>query len=376
MIITKATQGHIDGVKAIADKNKSEVGFIVRGALLDAVKRGELLVALDGGEVVGFCHYHTRKDGWTTVREIAVKDGQRRGGIGTELINAVPRPIRLKCAVDNPANEFYRSLGFVRISKEAGKKRELNVWQQRERPEIIFCRGGSKDTWAAVKGSGMLYGTQAAHTPDPGEVAAGNIFMVDAPFKEFWSLDKNFQPADEPNWKVWTQMLAKVREWKPSLVMVPDYISPAYKRALIKMACQLVEAGVEHVMMCPKFPGAVKDIPDWCVVGVSIPTEFAGYLPDLNELAGRNIHLLGDHTQQQMELWRKLVGIGARVITVDGNKFALKASFGAVYTLGGFVYPKNKLEPVDYYNTVRVSAVNTMAHWDNAPRVAQLALAI
>ena len=120
-----ATEDDLPWVKAMADRHRVEVGFVMRHVLAMAVARRELLV-LDTRD--GFCHYHRRRDGWATVYEVV---SERRGG-GRALLGNVPVPFRLKCLVDNErANGFYARVGGTIARTETGKRRALNVWEWR-----------------------------------------------------------------------------------------------------------------------------------------------------------------------------------------------------------------------------------------------------
>lgn len=106
----------------MADRHRSELGFVLRSALQAAIDRGELLVV----EGHGFVHYHRRRDGWHTVYELVSE-----GGVGRLLLDAVPRPLRLKCPADLPANAFYQFVGGTLVRTDPGKRRPLNVWEWR-----------------------------------------------------------------------------------------------------------------------------------------------------------------------------------------------------------------------------------------------------
>lgn len=125
MTIRQATLTDIDHIKQIAARYKQELGFILRPALVEAVNRSELLYHESGS----FCHWHRRRDGVSVIYEICVPDEARGQGLGRAMVEQLPRPIRLKCPVDNAANEFYRHLGFELVAVEPGKKRQLNVWK-------------------------------------------------------------------------------------------------------------------------------------------------------------------------------------------------------------------------------------------------------
>lgn len=119
----RATSADLDWVKRLADRHKREIGFVVRGALAAAIEREELLVC----EGVAFCHYRTRRDGVAVIYEIV----SEQPGCGRALLEATPRPTRLKCPVDLPANEFYARMGGTLVTTETGKVRALNVWEWR-----------------------------------------------------------------------------------------------------------------------------------------------------------------------------------------------------------------------------------------------------
>lgn len=107
-------------VKAMADRHRAEVGFVLRAALEDGLARGELLVAAGG-----FCHFHRRRDGWHTVYALV----SEQSGTGSALLAAIPRPVRLRCPVTLAANRFYLRQGGALVAVEPGRRRPLNVWE-------------------------------------------------------------------------------------------------------------------------------------------------------------------------------------------------------------------------------------------------------
>lgn len=128
--VRQATLEDIDAIKKIADKNSQQIGFVLRPALEENCKKGNLLVAEAIGEILGFCNYNTRKkDNTNVIYEVCVDYKYRGNGIGKKLIDNIERPILLKCPVDNESNNFYGTYGFTLIDVEDGKKRKLNVWE-------------------------------------------------------------------------------------------------------------------------------------------------------------------------------------------------------------------------------------------------------
>jgi hypothetical protein len=127
-MIRFAVEKDLVDIQRIARQWRDELGYVMLPALRTALNKRQLLVADYGGQIVGFVNYWARRDGWQTVYEIAVKKGWQGLNIGKALLAAVPKPVRLKCTVDNPANAFYEAQGMCFEKREAGKKRALNVW--------------------------------------------------------------------------------------------------------------------------------------------------------------------------------------------------------------------------------------------------------
>ncbi len=94
--------------------------------LYESSKRNELLL-IDGG----MCHWHLRRDGQLTIREII---GTRRGA-GAEMLNRLKRTsgascIVAKCPADLDSNAWYQRRGFVLDHAEQAKSgRTINVWR-------------------------------------------------------------------------------------------------------------------------------------------------------------------------------------------------------------------------------------------------------
>ncbi len=129
-MIRLASLGDIDRIKQVAQRYVKEIGFILRPALEEAVRREELLYDPSSG---AFCHFHRRRDGVTTLYEICVPDEARGRGLARQMIDMLLVPIQLKCPVDNVSNGFYEHLGFELVEVVQGKKRDLNVWRLNHR---------------------------------------------------------------------------------------------------------------------------------------------------------------------------------------------------------------------------------------------------
>lgn len=119
------------------DRHKDELGFVIRSALANSIKRGELIVAVTrDGDIVGVVHYRHRKDGQTTLYSIVVDGTYRLRTVGRTLLYELKNEasgkgqkcILLKCPTELEANKFYEAEHFLLVTTELGKHRPLNIW--------------------------------------------------------------------------------------------------------------------------------------------------------------------------------------------------------------------------------------------------------
>jgi len=95
-------------------------------ALHESAQRGELL-CVDGG----FCHWHLRRDGQLTIREIISTEL----GAGRRMLSILcgtpgATCIVAKCPSHLPSNTWYKRRGFVLVGAETTRSgKGLNVWR-------------------------------------------------------------------------------------------------------------------------------------------------------------------------------------------------------------------------------------------------------
>lgn len=99
-------------------------------ALNDAADAGELLL-VEGG----MCHFHRRRDGQVTIREVIVLPSARREGVGRRMIKDAAGAAELilaRCPADLiEGNAFWSGLGFRLARKEQTRLgRVINVWEK------------------------------------------------------------------------------------------------------------------------------------------------------------------------------------------------------------------------------------------------------
>ncbi len=94
--------------------------------MYESSKRGELLL-VDGG----LCHWHLRRDGQLTIREI-ISTRPGAGSVMLDHLRAVPAALCIvaKCPVDLDSNAWYQRRGFELDHVEQAKSgRGINVWR-------------------------------------------------------------------------------------------------------------------------------------------------------------------------------------------------------------------------------------------------------
>lgn len=295
--IRKATAYDVDRILEIARQYRTELGYLHPVGLRQHISAGTVNVCEWYGNIYGFVDYHTRRDGWSTIYHIATDKHVAGQGIGRNLLYSVPCPFRLKVTQENPANTFYQNAGMQLAATETGRKRALNVYELRVLG-VLVMGNGKGDTFPRIaRASGMAYGTRHIEQPRAWP------YMVDIHWRDY----------------DWSDYMQKIGAWRPVQAMVADYEHPAQRRLMYQQIRDLRAAGVLRVMVCPKFAGAVAHIPSWCIVAVSVPSKYAGYVPPLHELKGRRVHLLGGSPVQQRKWQIALQGAGAIVVSVDGN---------------------------------------------------------
>lgn len=95
--------------------------------LHESNQRGELFGAV--------CHWHLRRDGQVTIREIIVEQGAQGLGQGRQFIDRLKTvsgaaSLFANCPADLPSNGFYEHLGFTLESQIPTKSgRPMNQWR-------------------------------------------------------------------------------------------------------------------------------------------------------------------------------------------------------------------------------------------------------
>ena len=140
--------------------------------LHESAQRGELLL-IDNG----MCHWHLRRDGQLTIREIIATNR----GAGGKMLRRLHWQIGAsslfaKCPAELSANEWYLKRGFTLETIETTKTgRELRCYRMpvdthreiknmADSIELIYCADGNKRLMEIALDAGFLPGIQAPGT--------------------------------------------------------------------------------------------------------------------------------------------------------------------------------------------------------------------
>jgi hypothetical protein len=104
--------------------------IVIFEPLYESANKGELIL-VNGG----ICHWHLRRDGDITLREIIVLPKKRNQGIGSKMLNILLRVKSVKniiarCPRELKANEWYKKKKFILIGQQKTRTgKVVNVWQ-------------------------------------------------------------------------------------------------------------------------------------------------------------------------------------------------------------------------------------------------------
>jgi len=280
--------------------------------LHESSQRGELLL-VDGG----MCHWHLRRDGQLTIREI-ISTRRGAGSLMLRRLEATPGATSLyaKCPADLPANEWYAKRGFTHEATETTKSgralkcwrkaltnnRRANVEDTRNGLEVIYCADGNPRMAEIALDAGMLYGAQL-----PNSVAYRPYFV-----------DQDWKQPDRAKY------MAALAEYRPHMATVLDLERWSQLDEVLSWATEAAQHA-QTVVIIPKAHGVIDKLPRaiggaTVRLGYSVPTRYGGTTVQLHEFEGWPVHLLGGSPEKQMRLWHKL-----DVWSVDTNYTASMA---------------------------------------------------
>lgn len=147
-VVRDATMKDLRFILHLMKREHESLGFIPREGVERRIERREVSIALENGDVAGFCLFGKSYSHASFIRPIfqaCIDFDVRRRRLGLDLVGAVERSalldgqclVRLWCRASLPANEFWKSAGYVLAGqREGGAKRKIpcNLWVKQLRP--------------------------------------------------------------------------------------------------------------------------------------------------------------------------------------------------------------------------------------------------
>ena len=186
--------------------------------------------------------------------------------------------------------------------------------------KYVLCMGsGHKWMPDVARLSGWEYGFRYDHS-----CQSDTPYMIDIRWKNY----------------NWAKYIEKVKKYKPFMAMVADYEYPSQRKLMYQQIRELKPL-VQRVMVCPKFIGAAAHIPSWCIIAVSVISDYAGFEPPPQELRGREIHLLGGNFNRQADMMRKYNAYG-EVVSLDSASHIMGAYHKRYFHNGRWIHLKER----------------------------------
>jgi hypothetical protein len=205
--------------------------------------------------------------------------------------------------------------------------------------DIIYCAGGNQRLANIAIEEGFLYG---ARSDDIRKLRCNGL------------IDINWKKYD------WTDFVTKVNIHRPKYAVIPDILNMEEIGRANRQGEEILAIGSIPILV-PKINGAIHLLPKKFVIGISVPTKYAGFLPQVRELKGRTIHLLGGSPPQQREVCWYLTSLSIKIGSADINSHSLASDFGS-YWNGKRWYDKDR-DWIGKYEAFRRSCKGIIAMW-------------
>lgn len=206
--------------------------------------------------------------------------------------------------------------------------------------DIIYCAGGNSKLAEIAIDEGFLYG---ARSDDIRQLHCNGL------------IDINWKNYD------WDSHILAVKYHNPLYAVVPDIIN---SKDLDKTLLQIheIKRYCDRVIVVPKIQNIIRFFPSDVVIGVSVPTSYAGFLPDMTELRHHDVHLLGGSPGQQRDLWISYESNDIRVVSVDCNSHSKVSDFGSFWD--GQKWSKMEDKYIGKYEAFRLSCKGIIKMWE------------
>lgn len=134
----KPESPYCEQVIELCDANRSNLGFLARGAIRDAAEDGHVLAFVDSHQVRGYALYRTRvRTHDVSLTHLCIDEAYRGSGIARKLVEHIveqhphSKGIRVLCRKDYSAHHMWPKLGFEHCGEKPGRGHDqlpLVIW--------------------------------------------------------------------------------------------------------------------------------------------------------------------------------------------------------------------------------------------------------
>ncbi|AGC34438.1 hypothetical protein HVTV-2_gp68 [Haloarcula virus HVTV-2] len=132
------------------------------------------------------------------------------------------------------------------------------------------------------------------------------------------------------------RLVEAAKKYEPEYIVGGDYTKhdpshPDSNISLINERAEKLAQFSENVIVVPHGSNQVDHVPEWAVVGYSVPTTYGAAEGELIDYHGRDMHLLGGAPAKQMDMIREF---GEDIVSIDGNAINKMANVANRYWSG------------------------------------------
>ena len=132
------------------------------------------------------------------------------------------------------------------------------------------------------------------------------------------------------------RLVQACKKYEPEYVVGGDYTKhdpshPDSNISTINERAEILNQYAENVQVVPHGSNQVEEVPEWAVVGYSVPTTYGAAEGELIDYHGRDMHLLGGAPAKQMDMIREF---GGDIVSIDGNAINKMANVANRYWSG------------------------------------------
>lgn len=95
--------------------------FICPDGMSAATRRGQMMIAIDGNEVIGACRFYKRKTNDVSLYQFAIEEKYRGTGLLIKMLEKTEASgVTVRCPENAKFNQYYRKTGWTILKTDKG----------------------------------------------------------------------------------------------------------------------------------------------------------------------------------------------------------------------------------------------------------------